>query len=710
MDISCFTPLWGVWEIDTIIGQGSYGKVYRAKRTEYEKTYYSAIKHISIPSSQSEVESLFADGVVNDSQSLQAYYDNMLQRLMREIDINVSLKGHTNIVSYEDHMVVPRKEGPGFDVFIRMELLTPLPQLLQQRAITENEVRRLGIDICSALEVMGRHNILHRDIKPSNIFVSSSGDYKIGDFGVSRTMDSAANGVTMAGTLNYMAPELNHGQNVSLRSDMYSLGLVLYRLCNANRAPFVPLPPLPATADMMEASNTARFSGRPLPAPAYASPELAAIILKTCEFNPEDRFLNAAELKRALLGGPIQSIERQKESSAPQKSKSKLWLIPVIIASIAIIVLIAAIVILLTRIKDDPSPSEDNSYKSQDEDTGANINPADTPEPTLSPYYSLEENSAEFIQLREGIGYNLEPDESYLDICIPQFLQNSNGVKKLNEQIIADYSHIYEYSSPVIEVITYELIRNNGICSIVITETYAERNDPYYPYSTFHSDYSTFVNVYHFDENTGEYITSPDYANKNGLSESYVMDAYYSQYYNTGVQFEDLQFYLTDSGTLMFGGPSDLIQNVNATFHDYELIREDITWDSANRSAMYKGGHLATITSDDEFNLIVQLVSDMGCSFCWLGGRTEIAVDGGVASWWITGESMPDKYWCVTEPSGTDGERIEDCILLWYLEKYGWTFNDVMNDPFAYEQLKYYKNNTAYAVEYGDGYTGYERP
>ena len=72
MDISCFTPLWGNWEIDALIGQGSYGKVYRAKRTEFDKTYYSAVKHISVPSSQNEVDSLFADGVVNDARSLQA--------------------------------------------------------------------------------------------------------------------------------------------------------------------------------------------------------------------------------------------------------------------------------------------------------------------------------------------------------------------------------------------------------------------------------------------------------------------------------------------------------------------------------------------------------------------------------------------------------------------------------------------------------------
>ena len=306
-DIHSFAPLWGTWEIDDLIGQGSHGKVYRAHRVEYgqSKTYFAAIKHISIPQDKNEVDSLYSDGVVNDAKSLNAYYENVLKRLLREIDINVSLKGHTNIVSYEDHMVIPKKDGPGYDIFIRMELLTPLPRLLQQRAITENEVRRLGIDMCSALEVMSSQNILHRDVKPSNIFVSDNGEFKLGDFGVSRSLDSANGGVTIAGTLNYMAPELNRGQAVSFRSDIYSLGLVLYRLCNANRPPFVALPPAPVTADDIEKSNGMRFSGQPIPAPAYASPALSAIILRACRFSPEERFSNASEMKQALMGGPV---------------------------------------------------------------------------------------------------------------------------------------------------------------------------------------------------------------------------------------------------------------------------------------------------------------------------------------------------------------------------------------------------------------------
>ncbi len=712
MDISCFTPLWGNWEIDALIGQGSYGKVYRAKRTEFDKTYYSAVKHISVPSSQNEVDSLFADGVVNDARSLQAYYDNLLQRLMREIDINVSLKGHTNIVSYEDHMVIPRKDGPGFDVFIRMELLTPLPQLLQQRPITENEVRKLGADICSALEVMAKYNILHRDIKPSNIFVSSSGEYKIGDFGVSRTMDSAANGVTMAGTLNYMAPELNRGQNVSLKSDMYSLGLVLYRLCNANRAPFVPLPPAPATADMMEASNAARFSGRSLPAPAYASPELAAIILKTCDFYPENRFANASELKKALLGGPVPATPPRQD--APVQQKSKKWMIPVVAAGIAIVVLIAAIIFILAnadRKKDSDTQNFYGQLTSDVEKAAASKTPQETPEASPANNCGLEESAADFVEISSGIGQTLDPDEPYYDVCLPQFVENSSGAAELNERILADFSYVINpdsYAGPMIEVISYELVRNGDVCAVVISETYAERNDSTVPSSTFHSPYNSYVTAYYFDEKTGECISGADYAAACGFSESEITDAYYSQFSVPNMRIDDIEFYIGNGGELVFGGYMDMVHNINASFHDYAVFRADYTWENANISAMNNGGHLATITSDDEFDTVIQLASASAAKYFWLGGHTA-DTGNGISAWWTTGENVPAKYWCAGEPSGSDNNVVEDCIMLWYLEQYGgWTLNDIMNDPIAY--VNYYKNNLAYIVEYGDGYTGNERP
>lgn len=725
MDISCFSPLWGTWEIDALIGQGSYGKVYRAKRVEYDKIYYSAVKHISIPSSKNEVDSLFADGVVSDAQSLQAYYGNLLQRLLREIDINVSLKGHTNIVSYEDHMVVPKKDGPGYDVFIRMELLTPLPQLLQQRAITEQEVKKLGADICSALEVMARYNILHRDIKPSNIFVSDGGEFKIGDFGVSRTLDSATNGVTIAGTLNYMAPELNRGQHVSLKSDLYSLGLVLYRLCNANRGPFVTLPPEPVTADMLEASNSARFSGKPLPAPVYASPELASVILRACEYDPQKRFENAGEMRRALLGSPAPDFGfsgKSPEAPAaspddkpekPEKS-SRFWLVPVFLVGIVIIAIIAVIFILSFRLITGRTISIDASPVSPSaplhSEAVKNAEPLLT---AVSGSVQLAEDWDSFVIRSEGIDECLNPDSSYYCVTIPQFLETNSDIAALNNDLLAAYDIDYTY--PVIVAVDYYLTRHDDVCSVVVTKTYAERVPGASAYenlgglSTFHPDYETTVRAFHFNEASGEYITSAELAELYGWTEEYIVAAFEACGRDYSLPYGEMNFYLSTGDVLMFGGVVPWWLDIRATFHDYEIFSGDLTWHEANSRAQELGGHLITITSDEELEIASKLINAAGCKYTWLGGHTGFQPNGSVFAWWTTGETMPDKYWCTDQPSGVDNGITEDCILLWYLERDGgWTFNDVMTDPMSY--VDYYNGNLSFIVEYGDGYTGTELP
>lgn len=75
---------------------------------------------------------------------------------------------------------------------------------------------RLGIDICKALELCQKYNVIHRDIKPENIFVSGSGDFKLGDFGIARTIERASSGLSKKGTYNYMAPEVYRGKSMDL--------------------------------------------------------------------------------------------------------------------------------------------------------------------------------------------------------------------------------------------------------------------------------------------------------------------------------------------------------------------------------------------------------------------------------------------------------------------------------------------------------------
>lgn len=295
-DIHTFEPLWSEWYIVKRLGQGSFGTVYLAQKSEFGKKYYSAIKHIKIPVDDHAADELYSE---TDATRRQ-YYDDMLNILMQEIEINYRLKGNTNIVSYEEHKVFPRKNELGYDVFIKMELLTSLTDHIKNASVAMGDVVRLGVDICTALTVLQQERIVHRDIKPANIFVHSGGHYKLGDFGVARTLEKTVSSMSVKGTVAYMSPEVRQGGDGDYRVDVYSLGLVLYRLLNGNRAPFLPMPPASITYNSDMQAHKRRLQGEKLPAPTMADERLSNIILKACAYRPEDRYSDAAHFRSAL--------------------------------------------------------------------------------------------------------------------------------------------------------------------------------------------------------------------------------------------------------------------------------------------------------------------------------------------------------------------------------------------------------------------------
>jgi serine/threonine-protein kinase len=264
------------------------------------KVYYAAVKHISIPQETGEIRNLISEGIFSDESSAKSYYDHMLQSIADEIDAMHKLQGYTNIVAYEDHEIVPKAGGIGYDLFLRMELLTPMTDRLRQRGMNVSDVAALGKDIATAIDVLYSHNMIHRDIKPQNIFVNDKGIYKLGDYGTARALGTGATAMSRKGTYNYMSPEIYNSQKADIRADIYSLGLVLYRLLNRNRLPFLPLDQ-EVTSESSDQAMLRRISGEKFPAPENADPELARIVLKACAFRPEDRYAVPKDMIRDLL-------------------------------------------------------------------------------------------------------------------------------------------------------------------------------------------------------------------------------------------------------------------------------------------------------------------------------------------------------------------------------------------------------------------------
>ncbi len=293
------SSVWPEWQIEKQLGKGSFGVVYQAVRKDSNVESHAAIKVVSIPSDSSEVDSLRSEGL--DLNGTKTYFKGIVDDFVNEIQLMESMKGMQNIVSVEDYKVVEKTDVIGWDIYIRMELLTPFSTYSCDKVLTEADVIKLGIDICTALEVCSQRNIIHRDIKPENIFINDFGYYKLGDFGIARKLENMTGGLSQKGTYNYMAPEVANSKEYDARVDTYSLGIVLYRLLNNNRLPFLNSDKQILNPNERKAAVERRIRGEQLPAPCNASPAMANIILKACAYNPAVRFASATEMKNALL-------------------------------------------------------------------------------------------------------------------------------------------------------------------------------------------------------------------------------------------------------------------------------------------------------------------------------------------------------------------------------------------------------------------------
>jgi len=291
--------IWPDWKATRLLGEGSFGKVYEIVRNNFGIEEHCALKVITIPSTPAELQSMRNEGM--DEASTAEYFRGLVEEFVQEIALMSKLKGNVNVVGYEDYAVIEHKDSIGWDILIRMELLTALPVYIRDNGFTSRDVIQLALDVCNALEVCHGQKIIHRDIKPDNIFVSRNGNYKLGDFGVARTIEKTVSGLSKKGTYTYMAPEVYKGDLYGTDVDLYSLGIVMYKLLNHNREPF--LPPFPEKIRYSDKNDALvrRMNGEPLPPPANGDEALSRILLKACAFNPNNRYRLPSQMKEDLL-------------------------------------------------------------------------------------------------------------------------------------------------------------------------------------------------------------------------------------------------------------------------------------------------------------------------------------------------------------------------------------------------------------------------
>lgn len=288
------------YTVDEKIGSGAFGTVYKVSKSNVSGTYTRALKHITIPTKKQYIDVLNSMGC--DHSKADNYFAEVLKRVTGEIQIisQLSETGCKNIVRYYENDIVETPPPKTYDIYILMEYLTPFDDFVFNNELKVSDVIKLGKDILAALVSCHSQNIIHRDIKDDNIFIGADNTYKLGDFGVSKILNDRSRAESMKGTPNYIAPEVYLGkEKYDNTVDLYSLGIVLYRLLNKLRFPFLPDYPHSYDSNDEEQAFERRIKGESPNLPINAENELGQVILKAIS-NRKDRFNSADEFLKAL--------------------------------------------------------------------------------------------------------------------------------------------------------------------------------------------------------------------------------------------------------------------------------------------------------------------------------------------------------------------------------------------------------------------------
>lgn len=293
-DIKLNTALVTNMEIIDRISSRSGISVYAVRSMKSEQLY--VLKHISVPETQNQVDALILTGAAADKEAAQAYYEQVVTDYREELEKLEELSASPNISSFRSYEIKPKEDAVGFDLFLLAEYKTTLESYLSGNALSHRGAVDMAIDLCNALIDLRAAGLIHRDVKPANIYMNSQGHFMIGDLGLAQIKDLKYCSMPELMISAYSAPELFELMStVNETVDLYSIGLILYRIYNGGHAPFEDERTTAKAADKL------RISGQELPAPMFADYEMAEIIRKACACKPEDRYQTPEEMKQVFV-------------------------------------------------------------------------------------------------------------------------------------------------------------------------------------------------------------------------------------------------------------------------------------------------------------------------------------------------------------------------------------------------------------------------
>lgn len=303
---------------------------------------------------------------------------------------------HPNIVAIYDTGTESDDNGDPRN-YIVMEFCSKgsLPQAMPELPLSPDRVCAIGGDICDALAYAHEVGVIHRDIKPANVLVADDDTLKVADFGIAKAAFTQGDITTtgkILGTVTHISPEQARGEEPDPRSDIYSLGVMLYELL-AGRPPF--------QNESLVATAMAHVNDPPPPPRSIRGGiprRLEEVILKALAKDPDERFTTADEMKHALLdvgGGStsvLPAVSRSREPSTTPEgvAGSARWLLRVLIG----IALAIGVAFLVAFLADQPGGPE-GSQRGNADTTEAQPLSLAIPPVAFDPYGDGEEHSGD---------------------------------------------------------------------------------------------------------------------------------------------------------------------------------------------------------------------------------------------------------------------------------------------------------------------------
>jgi serine/threonine protein kinase/tetratricopeptide (TPR) repeat protein len=304
---------FGAYQIEQLIGKGGMGRVYRARRVDYEQTVALKVVRRDVGG------------------------EELAKRFKKEISLQARVSQHPNIAGLIDAGVTEDHQP-----YLAMEYVpgVPIDQFCNEKERSLRERLQLFVKVCSAVAYAHKLLVIHRDLKPSNILVTDEDEPWLVDFGIAKEQQAPDVTVThfQAFTPEYASPEQVRGEPLTTATDVYSLGVVLYKLVTGTK-PYEIKGLGKAEAERLicevDPPKPSQRAGQTTTAPytppesqdtstrAHLSPsrlrrqlvgDLDAILLKALEKQPDDRYASvadlAADINRYLAGEPVEATHR----------------------------------------------------------------------------------------------------------------------------------------------------------------------------------------------------------------------------------------------------------------------------------------------------------------------------------------------------------------------------------------------------------------